>query len=1184
MKSPNSRLLFSAFPMILLCSSVLASPKSLEVTVNPVSTGQQLVRLSLNLPRGMVTTGQTLEASDGRMSIPTDLNILTRRQDDASADSAWAMFLYDFTSVQPVRFSLKPTSNKGKSASENVSGPDIVRFMTPDLYYGLSEAAHADPSDVQFKCRLDGKKFRSDYKLCPGGLEITNGPNLFNRPLYAPGCKAFLTAGDRPAFILWTNNHYLKADQQGWGSPDGLGYFYPGLSDGTTSKYFKDFDSCRTVYHPGWVEYHLRDKAFKGVETLFEAVPSENGAMILSIHLTLSGPAAKAAYRDTIELVWTHGCLKNTLGSCWIDSYDIQSTAVPWDQADLADNDKLEFSDNLAIIRDSRDLDNWAAVGCKPAPYRLFAADATARLTTTPDQIFNRPAEGKPLAAGRVRPSLIGKNTLEAQVVLKWDRKSDPKVVMEPIVSEPEKYSTGGKNYFKVRTERIWVKTPDPEFDSVFMFDTCAIDSMWHAPAISHGPYSWGGLTTIFRVYYGATCAGDHDRIASAFNYHCIPSDEGWLSNVSPSVENKPNRSGYENYGSTADMLWHHYLWTGDTETLRQWAPMIDGMLKYEEGNRKDAYGLFKDSLGFWCSDSSNYEEGCAVGSTYVYQIYAIRAKMAKVFGEDPAAFLKRADEIKASLYQHLWNEKEGFFCDSIMADGQKLPSPIAPAIYHPIEYGLVDAQDGNRMFDWMVKRLTSVYGVVRVDDWYPISWSHNVYSPLETANAGNAAYKLRRGEIGYKMLKGVVHGALHDAVVPGSISCHASSTGFTTNGTDFGDGNSLFMRCAVEGLFGIEMNVPEGYVGLSPNFPEGWTQAEMHLPDVPVYRYKNSVSGKNGVSSFELCLSRNLSVRGSVPVSGDAQSVNVNGSPVKFTVSRYRDRNFVSFETPAGDNFQIKIKYAATGRKIDSLDKDLQALAYEVQLIPASISMKSAGSLDKLSYEKIPLGNYQTVPFNDVYKLYPGEQTWTMTGLDETWGCVWNTCFGGGDSVSMTSRSGVPFAFDKKNVAALKWSHQNVSWKSRTGEVNLPQTLTIEVNKPAEEVFLLLSGFSTPMTCYLPQIRIELNYADGGAFTYELATPYELDFISQHTSVHPAESMGLFGKKSGLPGTVTVEPKDIIDRLHADVLHLKGAAGILKSITLTCLQRQSGVVLYGLTVAASLPAGTKAAAANNPR
>jgi hypothetical protein len=1165
-------------PAALLSSSVLASPKSLDVTVSPVSTGQQLVRLSLNLPRGVVMKGQTVAASDGRLAVPTDLNILTwhkASQGRASVDSAWAAFLYDFKSTQPVRFSLRPVPDKAGSARENVSGPDVVQFMTPDLYYKNfhlpltppSDSANGDSSDAQFKGRIEGKKYRSDYKLCPEGLEITNGPNLFNRALYAPGCKAFLTAGDWPAFILWTNNHYKKAGETYFGNPDGFGYFYPGLSDGTTSKYFKDFDYCHTVYHPGWIEYHLRDKAFKGVEILFEVVPSEDGAMIVNLQMALKGPAAKECEKK-LELVWTHGCLKNDNNSCWQGSYDIQSIDFPWDQSELADNDTLEFSNKLAVIRDSKDLDNWVAVGCNPPPYRLFAADATVRLKSAPDQIFDHPAGGKPVAAGRVRPILIGNNTLKAWVVLKWGRKSDPRVVMEPIVSEPEKYLANGKKYFKTRTERIRVKTPDPEFDSVFKFDTCAIDSMWHKPAINHGPYSWGGLTTIFRVYYGATCAGDHDRIASAFNYHCIPSDEGWLSNVSPSVESHPFRSGYESYGSTTDMLWHHYLWTGDKETLRQWKPMVDGMLKYEEKNRKDSYGLFKDHLGFWCSDSSNYEEGCAVGSTYVYQMYAIRAKMAGVFGEDPAPFMKRAEEIKSNLYRYLWNENEGFFCDSIMTDGQKLPSPIAPAIYHPIEYRMVDTKDGNRMFDWMVKRLTSVYGVVRVDDWYPISWSHNVYSPLETANAGIAAYKLRRGEIGYKMLKSVVNGALHEAVVPGSISCHASSTGFTTNGTDFGDGNSLFMRCAVEGLFGIDMNVPKGYVGLSPNFPEGWTHAEMSLPDVPIYRYKNSASGGNGLLSFELRLARNLSVRGSIPVPGNAKSVYVNSSPVKFVVRRYREMNLVLFETPASDNFQIKIMYAAPGKNVDTLDKDLQALTSEVQLIPASISMKSAGPLSRLSYEMVPLVSYETLPFNDVYKLYPGEQTWFMSDLDETWGCVWNSRFGNADHVSITSQSGVPFTFDRQNVVAIEMLHENAVWKTVAGKIKVPQTLTIEVNKPAEEVFMLLSGFSTPMTCYLPQIRIDLNYANGSTCKYELTSPYELDYVSQHTSVHPAESMGLFGKKSGPPGSVTVEPKDIKDRLHADVLHLKGREGLLKSITIACLQRQSGVALYGLTVA----------------
>ena len=33
---------------------------------------------------------------------------------------------------------------------------------------------------------------------------------------------------------------------------------------------------------------------------------------------------------------------------------------------------------------------------------------------------------------------------------------------------------------------------------------------------------------------------------------------------------------------------------------------------------------------------------------------------MAKVFGEDPAPFLKQASQVKRALYKYLWNEKEG--------------------------------------------------------------------------------------------------------------------------------------------------------------------------------------------------------------------------------------------------------------------------------------------------------------------------------------------------------------------------------------------------------------------------------------------------------------------------------------------------------------------------------------------
>ena len=103
-------------------------------------------------------------------------------------------------------------------------------------------------------------------------------------------------------------------------------------------------------------------------------------------------------------------------------------------------------------------------------------------------------------------------------------------------------------------------------------------------------------------------------------------------------------------------------------------------------------------------------------------------------------------------------------------------------------------------------------------------------------------------------------------------------------------------------------------------------------------------------------------------------------------------------------------------------------------------------------------------------------------------------------------------------------------------------------------------------MTCYLPQVEGQLKYAGGETRTYTLSSPYELDFIAQHTSVHPAEVIGAFGKKTDLRN-VSSSAEAGNGMLHADVVRLKGADGVIESLRIVPLKRQAGVILFGLTL-----------------
>lgn len=1058
-----------------------------------------------------------------------------------------------------------------------------VPRMTSDIFY---ESAGQFVGRIQDSLTLPDRPvrdrwFRPTYTPAGDGLEIVNGPNLFNRPLFAPGCRTLVTAGDRPALILWTSAHYPKPNHWYFGKPDWLGHLFVGLSDGGKSRWFHEFAECRAHYHPGWVEYRLCDPAFPGTEVRLEILPHPFGAVWVNVELARAPRAGSAP-----AVVWTHGCLGS--GAWWNDCYDI-STSLPftWDEPHLAANDRVEFDRNLAILRDASDLANWVAVASDPGPDELFSTDAGKRLDLAPDDLRAHPAAGAPAAAGRV-PLQAGTEGLPAcRLLLNWGRNDDPVAAMVALLPTGGARTAEAREHFRRRTERIAIRTPDPALDTAFRFAVVAADGMWHPPGINHSPFSWPGLTPIFRTFYGLTACGDHDRVASALRLHGRVNEKGQLLNLVSAVGEEPHCSPYESYGSTVDMLWHHYLWSGDRRMLEAWLPLVDRMLAYEERERKAASGLFVDNLGFWCSDSFHYAEGSAVGTIFVWRMYTVRGWMAEALGQDPAPFRKRADEIRALLLRLLWNEEGGFLCDSIDDDGQVKPTTIAPTVYHAIEYGLVTGADARRMFDWMVTHLLSPAGLIRVNDWFPISWSQHLYSPNETGNAAVAAFLLRRDAEGYAMLRGIARGTIERTLAPGGIMCTADSTGVQTMGADFGDGVSLFLRANIEGLFGVRMDRPRQWLRLEPNLPPEWDRAELVLPDLGRLTVTREPRGGGVRHTYELALASPLRISASLPAGGPVREVAVNGKAVTNAVCA---ADFVELDIPAATECRISFETAAAP-SIASVPAPAAPAREVARTMPAAPAR----------FEPIRLaGAAAPIPFEKAHALFPGEQTWYLK-KDWNWRCEVDPRFGAAAVEFAATPAMIPFRFDRGNILGFQKqtkdsSLSNCFTSNRFNlDVTVPETLVIPIGQPAREVYVLASGLCTPMTCHLPQVEIGMEYEDGRTFRRRLTAPGEFDFITQHTAIHSSVAIGWFvsdqsatkplllrqGSRpaAGVDGRPNLaelarDPlHNIHRRLHADVIRLTGADGVLQRLSFKPLQRESGMLVYGVTLATEPPA-----------
>jgi hypothetical protein len=101
---------------VLLGMAVAArSAEQLAVSVTPAAAGRQLVRMSLPMPKHMVSEGQTLLASDGHGDVIAAMRPLTWYPAGGavgrSVRRALVTFPYTFVTTEPVRFVLRPVPN-----------------------------------------------------------------------------------------------------------------------------------------------------------------------------------------------------------------------------------------------------------------------------------------------------------------------------------------------------------------------------------------------------------------------------------------------------------------------------------------------------------------------------------------------------------------------------------------------------------------------------------------------------------------------------------------------------------------------------------------------------------------------------------------------------------------------------------------------------------------------------------------------------------------------------------------------------------------------------------------------------------------------------------------------------------------------------------------------------------------
>lgn len=742
-------------------------------------------------------------------------------------------------------------------------------WTTVLLTLSMSVAASENPANAE----------RTAYMYHPAGkgIEIENGSGRFNRPLYSTvdrNWRLIAMAGDRPEFMLMQISSTKRMAK--------LANLKLGLADGpwleTITPVLACYDRGLQQYRVGEKDTGLevaavRARAFDGLLLRVKRQDTSTAPLVLAV-----GGRGSGNYDQTVR--------PNPERSAF-NPRECRGT-------------KLSFADNILTLS-GRGATLYATGS---TPLRFTAADPS-QVGNGPGALLDAPVEENAVAALQVEWPKTG----EFYFILTPDAPDSAGV--KAFRADPAKVFAAAVQDNQTIASAIEIDTPDPYLNAAFPSAMLGYESAWNAPTFRHGAIRWHDAYAGWRVTYGGTVAGWHDRVQS--HMHAFYRKQRKDGRIPAML----NRDHIYNMGEElVDQALYDYEWTGDLEPLKNGGfEAIAAHLAWGEKYMKTPDGLYENFLNAWNTDYkwSNGGSG-TLASTYYWRANKTMAEIAERLGKDPALFQKRADTIAAAMKDRLWSEAAGVYGEYRDTRGRKLlhESPDLPSIAIPIDRGFGTAFESYRALRFALRRFEQVNDLPRdssliySSEWLPDHYSTRGIYTAEIINALLALYMTGQSEAAEPLRRGV-DGSFFAGPGPGSTGYVIHPDG-TYKLTDFNDTTSMYVRNVVEGLFGVRMRAPDKRVILQPSFPLAWDHAAIRCPAVEYqYRWKNG----DGVETMAVRTPRNLMPTIRLRARrAEIDTVTVNGEPAKYDIEPGIGMAWLVIQAPLGKETQVRVGY----------------------------------------------------------------------------------------------------------------------------------------------------------------------------------------------------------------------------------------------------------------------------------
>ncbi|HUZ97341.1 MAG TPA: DUF4450 domain-containing protein [Edaphobacter sp.] len=733
------------------------------------------------------------------------------------------------------------------------SASPIAQLLAQGAAAKRVRSAGASPEVISGAIRplLEGNTSRPlRYTPDDGDFLITNGKEFFNRPLYGPNTAFRVDAGDLPEFSLYLPGHG--------------GNLRIGIANGADSKWAFHADTVTARYRPGRMIYEVRDSLLGNGRLELELMTQGEGS---GIHLAIT---PREIPSGTL-LTWIFGGVSGRKGR---RNGDIGCEVEPVSQ--------------FFQLRTEECAGNSYTIESSTAHQRSHAANlqlgfpSGSRLGTASAMDWN--ADWRTLAnsvAGEL-PILTGSVELETVPLHIAIRRVLPEEIL-PVSQDPAAAFSARSQHIAAIASAVRFSTPDAYINAAIPALNVAADALWDAgqQCVMHGAVAWRNPLAGWRGPYALDALGNHDRMKQQLRHWIArqnetpirigaddspatgPADSGTHLTRKESLLHSNGDISHNHYDMNLvffDALLRHLRWTGDLEFAREIWPALNRHIQWEQRLFRRTFAdprshageaelpLYEAYACIWASDNLQYNGGGAAhSSAYNFFLNKTAATIARLLGEDHAAYEVEAGLIHKAMQELLWLPEQGAFAESkdILGLQTTYANPALWTMYHTIDSELPSARQAWQMAAerFAALRHVPIHGpgvpsgdwfLLPCSDWLPYVWSLNLLLLAENSHTALALWQTGMRDEAFALLKGNLLDSMFMGLCPGNLHMTSQLDVHRQEAQrDFGDPIGITSRALIEGLYGIQPDLLHGTLTIRPGFPSSWNEAALHHPDV---------------------------------------------------------------------------------------------------------------------------------------------------------------------------------------------------------------------------------------------------------------------------------------------------------------------------------------------------------------